>query len=545
VKNLSADQNALFVSQGDMWQGSCESNSTRGELVTKWMNQIGFSSMTLGNHEYDWGKQFIASNAKIANFPTLGINVIDLATEKRADYADASVVVEKAGVKVGIIGAIGDCYSSISSSMVKDVRFAQGEELSGLVKAESTRLRNEEECDFIIYSVHDGGDGSGIYSGYDLELSSGNYVDIVFEGHSHNDYRLQDDAGVWHLQGGGYNRTFNHVAIEIDPATNQYEVKIGPEAIRTLAYTDLTNDAETARLMSSYNFSSFYEPIGTNIAERNATVLRQKVADLYLEKGLEKWSREYNIVLGGGYISCRSPGYLGAGEVTYAQLYNLFPFDNNIILGSLSGAKLLSQFINNSNENYFLAYSEYGNGIKDSIVDEETYYIIVDTYSLDYAPNGLTLIDTLDTSGYYARDCMKDFIAAGGFDNTEQGAADAGQSADNPLTVGQAISLAIKNGNDSTNVSEVYCRGRVTQKASRIGTSGDLNNVKICDSEGNEILIYYLKRSADAYSGSEGNWASVDDLPVGTEIIIYGKPFHYNNSTPEFASGTYLVSIIS
>jgi 2',3'-cyclic-nucleotide 2'-phosphodiesterase (5'-nucleotidase family) len=33
-----------------MWQGSADSNITRGRLVVDAMNQMGFSAMAIGNH---------------------------------------------------------------------------------------------------------------------------------------------------------------------------------------------------------------------------------------------------------------------------------------------------------------------------------------------------------------------------------------------------------------------------------------------------------------------------------------------------------------
>ena len=90
--------------------------------------------MTVGNHEFDWGTSYIKTNAGLANFPYLGINVYSNTTNQRVDYLDPSVIINKNGAKIGIIGAIGDCYSSISASMVQDVYFKVGDDLTNLVK---------------------------------------------------------------------------------------------------------------------------------------------------------------------------------------------------------------------------------------------------------------------------------------------------------------------------------------------------------------------------------------------------------------------------
>ena len=182
----------MLLSSGDMWQGSAESNLTKGNIVTDWMNEMDFAAMTLGNHEYDWGEEAVIANSELAKFPFLAINVYDRDTNERVDYCEASVMVEYSGVQIGIIGAIGDCYSSISADKVQDIYFKTGSELTALVKAESEKLRSEG-ADIVVYSIHDGYgksiDAEGIMvkdeqisSYYDISLSDG-YVDLVFEGH--------------------------------------------------------------------------------------------------------------------------------------------------------------------------------------------------------------------------------------------------------------------------------------------------------------------------------------------------------------------------
>ena len=113
LKNArETDDNVILLSSGDMWQGSSESNLTRGRIITEWMNELDFVSMTLGNHEFDWGEETIRENAALAEFPFLALNVFSRDTGKLADYCTPSVLLECGGVQVGVIGAVGDCYSS-------------------------------------------------------------------------------------------------------------------------------------------------------------------------------------------------------------------------------------------------------------------------------------------------------------------------------------------------------------------------------------------------------------------------------------------------
>ena len=103
LKNYQSTSNTIVLSSGDMWQGSTESNNTKGKLATEWLNYVDCSSMTLGNHEFDWSTEKIRTNAQLANFPFLAINVFDRTTNKRVDYCEASVVVRSSAQSVTAI----------------------------------------------------------------------------------------------------------------------------------------------------------------------------------------------------------------------------------------------------------------------------------------------------------------------------------------------------------------------------------------------------------------------------------------------------------
>ena len=154
--------------------------------------------------------------------------------------------------------------------------------------------------------------------------------------------------------------------------------------------------------------------MGYNSRYRNSTFLRQLVANLYLEYGKEKWGSSYDIFLGGGYISCRTPYKLDEGDVTYAMLYNLFPFDNDLVLCTTTGYYLDTKFVNSTNDNYYIAYTSFGENNRDNIDNNQTYYLITDTYSSDYAPNHLTVVEKYTDSGLYARDMLAKYISNGG-----------------------------------------------------------------------------------------------------------------------------------
>lgn len=513
IKNLRKEyDNFILTSTGDMWQGSYESNLTKGLMMTDWMNEAGFVSMTLGNHEFDWGDKYIYENAELAEFPILAINIYDNETNERASYCQPSIVVECEGFSVGIIGAIGDCYSSISSEKVENVTFKVGSELTALVKAESERLKSEG-VDVIVLSVHDG------YDNYDASLSNG-YVDAVFEGHTHASYVNKDSYGVYHIQGGGDNKGISNIIMSYNIVTDELTVDTA-RFISTDEYAALEDDPIVDELRVKYaeEVALGERHVATLPSDMDGTTIRNLVAETYLSAGLEKWGNDYDIFLGGGYISVRDPKMFSAGDLYYKDIFGVLTFDNPITLCSVSGANLLSKFVNTTNTNYFIAYSEYGADNADSIDESATYYIIVDTYSAYYKNNGLTVIDTYDEN-IYARDLVAEYLE-GAYppvidDETEEETV----YFDDMITVGDALEIGAGLALGERTEEQYLIVGKIT---SITGTT--YGNMYIEDELGNAIYIYGL------YDESGIRYDSMVPAPaVGDTVIVKSDIYYYSNT---------------
>lgn len=417
--------NGILLSVGDMWQGTAEANLTRGLIITEWMNRMDFTAMTLGGHEFDWGEAWLRENSQLAEFPFLGINVYSRDTDERVDYCQSSLTVDIQGAQIGIIGAIGDCYSSISAEFTKNLYFKTGDELTALVKAEAEKLRSQG-ADFIIYTVHDGYDrntpdtdamtvADGELAGYyDTALSDG-YVDLVFEADSHYWYVLKDQRGVYHLQGGGNNDGLSHARVMIDKVCGTSTV-LTAELIPDSTYQYMADDPVVEELLEQYadQIAPAERILGNNSQYRSNDEISQLVADLYCSKGLEKWGEDYDIVLGGGYLSCRSPGYLNPGQVSYRQLLSLLPFDNQITLCSIRGRDLTGKFLENRHSTYHIQTTDYGDSIRHSIDPDATYYVVTDSYTAYYPYNNMTVIDIYEEN-IFARDLVADHVTQEGF----------------------------------------------------------------------------------------------------------------------------------
>ncbi len=536
IKNAyKTDDNVVVLSTGDMWQGSSESNLTHGNMMTEWLMEIGLVSMTYGNHEFDWNNSYIYENLEMADFPFLAINIYDKNTGTRAEFAEASVIVERSGAKIGIIGAIGDCLSSISGEKTQDMEFKVGSALTALVKAESQRLRSLG-CDVIVYSIHDGltvsGEGGSIYDEsdfgnyYDIALSRG-YVDVVFEAHTHYNYVRTDSEGVYHLQGGGENDAISHVELMVDVISDNVVIRKA-ETVESNVYDDCADDEIVEELREKYaaEIAKADEYIGRVDRYMNDRTLEQICADMYLEYGLEEWGANYsNIVLGGGFIRTRSPYDLSAGNVYYKDIYSLFPFDNALCLCTISGYKLLNQFINSDSSDYYIAFSEYGNSIKESIKSSETYYIITDTYSAYYSYNGLTVVDILDEE-IFARDMISEYIkrnsTGSGGGTTEKPNINLDDYDIKSIAAIKNIIDTLPRGEQSEDEYYVYVTITDLQ-------STKYGNCMVRDGDGGEIFVYGLKDDTGSLI-----YQNLSEKPVvNDKVLLLGHVMYYVNDSGE------------
>ena len=408
-KNI--DDHVVILSTGDMWQGGTASNGTHGKIVTDWMNYLGFDAMTLGNHEFDWGQNAIKENVANAEFPILAINIYDNATGQRVDYCQPSVMIERGGVQIGIIGAIGDCYSSISSDKTQGINFKVGSALTTLVKAESVKLR-EAGADIIVYLIHDGTTYSdmNISDYYDVSLSSGGYVDLVFGGHTHSYYITTDAYDVYHLQGGGDNsKGITHVELNVNFANGNIDINV-TDYVEVNSIKNLDDAPIVQELLDKYwdEIGWMYDSLGYNATIRKSNTIKSMVAKLYYEAGVEKWGDKYDIVLAGGSLNTRSPYDLAAGEILYGDLQTILPFDNALYLCRIKGSNLKSKFLNNS------SYTVYSTISSSQVKDNQYYYIVADSWTALYAWAACETIELYDETTY-ARDLLAKYIQSGGW----------------------------------------------------------------------------------------------------------------------------------
>ena len=419
MQSLASQDDAfnLFIDQGDLYQGTAEAGLSDGYNLDDFLLQNGYESTTLGNHEFDWGENRIKEHVSYSPVTILANNVRYDNTGLSPEWATPFKLVSRNGVKIGIIGAVGDVESSISASKINNISFLTGDALTNQIKSDAQTLK-DMGADFIILSLHDGGTGgsnnASSLSYYNISKLSKTYVDLVLEGHSHQRYKFYDSKGVWHLQNGGNGSSFFLSKLKCTYSNGEYTVSMSTTQDTPYYYT-ATSSAKNPAMeevdawYTEYKYGKKQsEVVGKNVPYMYSSDFEDLTAKLYYEYGLEKTKNSpYELALGGGFIRTRTPYNLNGGTTTYGHIFNLLPFDNDLVLCSISGYYLKSKFLQTSNSDYHV----YANITASQVDNTKTYYIITDSYTSDYASNRLTVVENYTIKdGLYARDLVAEYL---------------------------------------------------------------------------------------------------------------------------------------
>ena len=374
-KRTSNPGGTLLLSAGDMFQGSAESNLTRGYMVNYAMHYMGFDAMSVGNHEFDWNTDWLKKNSELTynghSIPFLGANI-----KKGGEipaYLKKSTVITRGDYKIGVIGVMGsDLESSVLKSALDGCEFVP---YADIVTAESQRLRNEEGCQAVVLLAHQDA----------THIESTNGVNAVFGGHAHKD-RNTSYTGVPALGTLNYGQSVAHIALKFNKTSKEF---VGTDGV---ALESLTPTA--ANLTENADINSIIDQYAPEINRIKNIKLGTSNAKLKIDGALINICTEtiYNVALES--IKANNPTIdtskvvasfhnagggiredIEAGEITYGNVYKSFPFDNEIVLFSMAGSEAKSKLRLLKDLGCYRLFEK-----ADYFVSSETYYFVTTDY---------------------------------------------------------------------------------------------------------------------------------------------------------------------
>ena len=399
----------FVVSSGDMFQGSADSNLTRGYMVNYAMNYMGFDSMAIGNHEFDWTASWLEKNANLSyngyKIPFISANIVKAGTTETPDFLKKSTIIERSGYKVGIVGSIGETLKgSILKSCVEGFDFLNEVEC---VNAEATRLKEDEHCDVVILTSHN-----------DIEMLTGlKNVDAVFGGHAHITKSTTIGDAIPAAQTKNYGQSIAHIQLKIDKLSKS--VSYSKLEVDERPSGGLSDNEDVKKIMNSYA-SEINEIKDMKLGKCDETLVKDKVLkaicveSMYQGalKGIENLGLDIkpeDILATFHNINGGIRADIEKGDITYGDVYAPFPFDNEIVLYKIKG----SVFKNKSGALTDYAVRREFND-KSEIDSKKYYYIVLTDFlalSENYFGGSFNITeDELVRTGKVVRDEVANFI---------------------------------------------------------------------------------------------------------------------------------------
>jgi 2',3'-cyclic-nucleotide 2'-phosphodiesterase (5'-nucleotidase family) len=398
------DPNLLLVDSGDTIQGTPleyfhnKRNNTPPDPMMLAMNALHYDSMTVGNHEYNFGLKVLEKARNEAKFPWLSANTYNKGTQT-THYAPF-IVKEVDGVRVGVLGLTTPGIPNWEN--VPNYEGLEFHETVSEAKKWVPILREKEKVDLVVITMHMGIEEdlrTGITNPSQVANENAAVaiargvpgVDVILMGHTHRDVPSLVVNGVLLTQA---NRWASHVArVDVYLGKNESDSlwHVVAKSSRTIPVDEKTAiDPEIGQLGQPYDKET-QDWLGRRISESSQELTSQDcrfrdtaIIDLIQRVQLEAGKADVSMA------ACFNPqAHIPKGPVTVRDIAGLYEYENTLVTLELTGQQLKDALEHSAR--YFRAY-EKGKSLNE-LVDQR-----IPGYNFDMA-EGVT----------YALDVTKPF----------------------------------------------------------------------------------------------------------------------------------------
>lgn len=210
-RTLYPDQ-VVLLDAGDTSVGTPLSGFFHGRPTSEVMAHMGYDAISLGNHEFNWGKDKLFAQIERFGVPVLSANVVS-SDGSEPPFA-ASTVFERNGVRVGVIGVV-----TPDAKWKTPVSATEGWEFIAPEEAIRETLSDMEEHDLTIALTH-----IGLPADRKL-VEAVPELDVVVSGHTHIPlHRPVFVEGTPIVQPGCYAQYLGVLQLSVDPEQGKVEV---------------------------------------------------------------------------------------------------------------------------------------------------------------------------------------------------------------------------------------------------------------------------------------------------------------------------------
>ena len=307
------NKNVVLVDVGDAIQDNQvdvfakDKKYYKDHPIPKVLNEMKYDVFVLGNHEFNFGMKALDEILKDIKAKKLTANFYYKKNDKR--YIDATTIIEKDGVKLGIIGLSTPMSAKFEEDTgnLKDMKFTSPTEEA---RTQVEKLK-PKGVDAIIVIAHMGIDNENKIpdTGMRDVINAVDGIDVVIAGHMHKDVPSETIKNTLITEPHRYGTVVSEVDLTFD-INDKKEVKLVKKESKTVPVKELEADKKIAEI---------YKPYHEKLRELNNVVIGQTENEMVPQETKHGVSAAFSKDTGlSSFINDVEQHYSGADVVTFS-----------------------------------------------------------------------------------------------------------------------------------------------------------------------------------------------------------------------------------
>lgn len=307
------NKNVVLVDVGDAIQDNQvdvfakDKKYYKDHPIPKVLNEMKYDVFVLGNHEFNFGMKALDEILKDIKAKKLTANFYYKKNDKR--YIDATTIIEKDGVKLGIIGLSTPMSAKFEEDTgnLKDMKFTSPTE-EARTQVEKLKAKG---VDAIIVIAHMGIENENKIpdTGMRDVINAVDGIDVVIAGHMHKDVPSETIKNTLITEPHRYGTVVSEVDLTFD-INDKKEVKLVKKESKTVPVKELEADKKIAEI---------YKPYHEKLRELNNVVIGQTENEMVPQETKHGVSAAFSRDTGlSSFINDVEQHYSGADVVTFS-----------------------------------------------------------------------------------------------------------------------------------------------------------------------------------------------------------------------------------
>ncbi|ACC98584.1 Metallophosphoesterase [Elusimicrobium minutum Pei191] len=357
IKQDSAGKDYLLLDSGDFMQGNIEVNATKGAAAVTLYNELGYNAVTIGNHEFDFGKNALDSAAQNLKADILVSNIEGIPNAK--PYKTYKIN----GVKIAVIG-IG-----LTGPGNKDYKVNNALESYKIAAAEAQK---QNPAAVILLMHASSYDKSAQVTPQDIAALKEYALHVSLGGHLHVN-KIEKKNNVLFIESGSRLLNVSKIILNFDDNTGVYKGS-SAKTIPLVINKPQDEDREIKELVLNIKDMSYETPL----CEAKECFYYQRKKDSVLDTEMANFAADvfYNRALSAGekvdFALINTTSFkadLPKGRLTERDLKQTMPYEDNMSLVKVKGSFIYDLMLNTTIKEF--SFFQFSKNIKAEITFNE------------------------------------------------------------------------------------------------------------------------------------------------------------------------------